>query len=369
MFDSQPWLCLPISKSILAAILLRVHFLNVGHGDCTIIEHPSGRLTMIDVNNSQEFDAETFAQELAEERRKLQAGNPLANAGIGMLAGVGTGVGTSQMGSLFAPTPTLLSGLGDLSGYTEVYARQKRELTDPIEFMKTNYPNRGLWRFVLTHPDLDHMRGLKRLSENVGFANFWDTKHTKETPTFRSNSADEEDWKFYQSLRSANAGKCYTRGDSLYAFGKEEDGRPGGDNIEILSPTPELIGACNTAQKSNDVSLVLRVHHAGRSILLPGDAEELAWDGMVDFYGARLKSDFLKAGHHGRDTGYHQSAVKLIAPELTIVSVGMKPDTDASNKYRQQTGKRVPSTRYHGNIKIEIDDNGTWRWFVDQNPG
>ncbi len=136
-----------------------------------------------------------------------------------------------------------------------------------------------------------------------------------------------------------------------------------------MSDVGQKRGACNTAQKSNDVSLVLRVHHAGRSILLPGDAEELAWDGMVDFYGARLKSDFLKASHHGRDTGYHQSAVKLIAPELTIVSVGMKPDTDASNKYRQQTGKRVPSTRYHGNIKIEIEDNGTWRWFVDQNPG
>jgi competence protein ComEC len=190
-------------------LLLRVHFLNVGHGDCTIIEHPSGRLTMIDVNNSQEFDAETFAEELAEERRKLQADNPFANAGLGMLVGIGT----PQMGSLFAPAPasTPLSGLGSLSGYTEVYARQKRELTDPIEFMKTNYPNRKLWRFVLTHPDLDHMRGLKRLSENIGFDNFWDTNHTKETPTFRSNSADEEDWKFYQSLRQAKSGRYYTR--------------------------------------------------------------------------------------------------------------------------------------------------------------
>ena len=44
--------------------MLRVHFLNVGHGDCTIIKHPSGRLTMIDLNNSQDFDAETFAEEL-----------------------------------------------------------------------------------------------------------------------------------------------------------------------------------------------------------------------------------------------------------------------------------------------------------------
>jgi len=90
---------------------------------------------------------------------------------------------------------------------------------------------------------------------------------------------------------------------------------------------------------------------------------------MVDFYGARLKSDFLKASHHGRDSGYHQSALKLIAPRLTIVSVGLKPDTDASNKYRQQTGNRVPSTRYHGNIEIRIADDGSWQYFVDRNPG
>jgi competence protein ComEC len=32
---------------------LVVHFLNVGHGDCTFIEFPSGRLAMIDVNNSK----------------------------------------------------------------------------------------------------------------------------------------------------------------------------------------------------------------------------------------------------------------------------------------------------------------------------
>jgi competence protein ComEC len=49
--------------------MLRVHFLNVGHGDCTIVEHHSGRLTMIDVNNSQDYDAETFGEVLAEGRR------------------------------------------------------------------------------------------------------------------------------------------------------------------------------------------------------------------------------------------------------------------------------------------------------------
>jgi hypothetical protein len=51
--------------------MLRIHFLNVGHGDCTIISHPSGRLTMIDINNSQDYDEESFNELLAEERRKV----------------------------------------------------------------------------------------------------------------------------------------------------------------------------------------------------------------------------------------------------------------------------------------------------------
>ena len=149
------------------------------------------------------------------------------------------------------------------------------------------------------------MRGLEALYENIGFDNFWDTDHTKTKPDFRSD-ADKDDWNFYQWLRSANGPmkpRMYTRGNAYYAFAKEENGMLGGDNIEILSPTRELVGECNTAEKSNDLSIVIRVHHARRSVLLPGDAEEAAWDEMVRFYGNRLKSSFLKASHHGRDTG------------------------------------------------------------------
>jgi hypothetical protein len=45
--------------------VLEFHFLNVGHGDCTIIRHPSGRLTMVDINNGQLLDADTLAEEAA----------------------------------------------------------------------------------------------------------------------------------------------------------------------------------------------------------------------------------------------------------------------------------------------------------------
>jgi competence protein ComEC len=87
---------------------------------------------------------------------------------------------------------------------------------------------------------------------------------------------------------------------------------------------------------------------------------------MKNYYGATLKSDYLKASHHGRDSGYHLEVLKLIAPRVTFVSVGRKPDTDASSKYRQQC-KIVASTRYYGNMELRPNDDGTREWFVGRN--
>jgi len=322
--------------------MLRVHFLNVGHGDCTVIKHPSGRLTMIDVNSCQQYDRRSEQTIFEEELLALQR------------AGGGGAYG-------------LLTALKEREkAYELVNTRAKRELTDPINFMKRMYPGQSLFRFILTHPDLDHMRGLRRLHEEIGFFNFWDTANDKSVTSFRSE-ADKIDWAFYQDIRSAG-GKMYTQGDSLYAFAKEWDGRPGGDSIEILSPTREIVGICNTNGRFNDISLVIRVHHASRSVLLPGDVEAATWDSMVMQHGYRLKSCFLKASHHGRDSGYHSQALRLINPEMTFVSVGQKPATDASSKYRQQCPK-VASTRFYGDIELRVHNNGQYEWFVNRNAG
>jgi beta-lactamase superfamily II metal-dependent hydrolase len=356
--------------------MLRVHFLNVGHGDCTIISHPSGRLTMIDINNSQDYDPDSF-KDLVEEEKRRSAGagigglfNTPPPAPFNALAGA-AGHGGAYNALAAAANPGV-SSLFQLNFEELVRADAAKEITDPIEFLKKNYPGQHLFRFILTHPDLDHMRGLKNLQEHVGIINFWDTANTKAAPSKFKGSADEEDWKFYQSLRKgAVTGPTvlnYTRASSAYAFARDEYGNLGGDNIEILSPTPQLVADCNAAEKSNDLSITIRVRHGNKTVLLPGDVEAAAWANMVSTYKGNLKSDFLKASHHGRDSGFDLEALKLIKPILTFVSVGRKPDTDASSKYRQQC-PRVASTRYHGNINLQIHDNGNWEWTVARNPG
>jgi competence protein ComEC len=332
--------------------MFRIHFLNVGHGDCTIIAHPAGRLTMIDINNSQDYDPSTFDEVLQEEKRKRgsRIGFNLLTPG-GYDGGVGTLLGTDSLTEL-------------------AKADAAQEITDPIEFLKENYPGKALFRFILSHPDLDHMRGLKRLYENVGFVNFWDTANTKPAPNTFKGDADQEDWRFYQALRKGRVSGPFVhnfiRGSKAFAFARDENGNEGGDNIEILSPTPDLVNDCNQAGKSNDMSLVLRVRHGARSILLPGDAEAAAWKDMAAHYGKALKTDYLKASHHGRDSGFDLEALKLIDPRITFVSVGRKPDTDASSKYRQQCPK-VASTRFYGNMELCFLDDGSMKWLVDRN--
>ena len=308
--------------------MVKVHFLNVGHGDCMIIKHNSGRITMIDVNNGQDLDR-TTAEELYPS-----FGLPAERIEIDELV--------------------------ECNEY-QILAERGYDIpiTNPIEYLKNHYPGADLFRYIQTHPDLDHMRGLLALgTAGIGIQNFWDTEHGK-TPEFQSD-ADEQEWNEYVAFRKGNRSLTYLnlyRGSRGVFYNEEPAGVEGGDGLMILAPTPAMVKAANEANNTNNLSYVIRLRYRGISVICAADAESAVWDNLVEEYGEDLKCHVLKASHHGRDTGYHQDAVKLMSPEYTIVSVGEKPESDASNKYRQYS-KHVWSTRWKGNIALEISDDG-----------
>ncbi len=303
--------------------MVEVYFLNVGHGDCSIIKHDSGRITMIDINNTDSYDKESMGELL--ESFNLR-----------------------QTSILWDP----MHGLRE-KGYGI-------QPTNPIEFFKENFQNENIFRYIQSHPDLDHMRGLGELSKaGISIINFWDTENERSIEE-EMTEYDKESWEKYQEYRSGEGGskvlRLYRGSKGIY-YNQEPEGVPPGDGWQILSPTEEIVKAANDAQKWNNLSYVLRLSYKGKRIIFAGDAEEEVWDDLVDQYDSDLKCDVLKASHHGRDTGYHAEAVKRMNPEYTILSVGKKPENDASNKYRHYS-KNVWSTRWKGNIKVTIDDSG-----------
>src|SRR5256885_8759987 len=129
---------------------MRFHFLNVGHGDCTFVELPSGRLMLIDINNSKSLS----------DKEK---------AGLAAARGIST-YEFSRPGSYNYA----------LNKSWEDYYEDM--LVDPHDYYRANFDGRHIFRYVQTHPDMDHMSGLHRFfwEEEVPLVNFWDVAHAKQ---------------------------------------------------------------------------------------------------------------------------------------------------------------------------------------------
>jgi len=320
--------CSPLSSNVSCSkeenVMLRIHFLNVGHGDCCIVEFiDNSRVAMIDINRTSEMD-ENSAREIYE------------SLSISLAARL-----------LLASKSKITSSMLERAGYDI-------KLQDPIEYLHENRIN-NIFRFISTHPHMDHLSGLYVLHKQIGFMNIWVVKNKYEQDMDELSESQKEDWNLYTKFRDTNEreieGVTIVRPEegSEAQYYKE-------DGIQILAPNDHLKdGSDNNA---NRISYVLLIKHRGRKILLPGDAEEETWKYLVENYKTELKNvDILKAAHHGRDSGYYQPAVKLMSPTFTILSVGKKPETDASNKYRQYS-KYVWSTRWKGNIVFTINEDG-----------
>ena len=140
----------------------RVHFLNVGRGSCSIIEHGSGRVSLIDVCNGS-----PVRREKAEMHFAAEAHYPIAKP------------------------------RGDFKMWDHP--------TNPLQYLADNI-GRSIFRFILTHPDMDHMDGLKALSDEIGIINFWDSGVRRDRPDFGDNCPyREEDWDQYESLRDGES--------------------------------------------------------------------------------------------------------------------------------------------------------------------
>lgn len=319
--------------------MLRIHFLNVGHGDCCIIEFlDNQRVAIVDINRSSSVDDESFSElmvELAEsttETDKLQAK-------IGAIV-------DAQFAIKFGQDKNQLLVQ---KGYTI-------DLQDPITYLNNNGIN-SFFRFISTHPHMDHLSGFKKLIDSNDTQIVWILGNEFEQEEDKLSISQIEDWNLYKKYRDCPTKIC----DGMYVMRIAEGDiadyfTP--DGIKILAPNNDLIQTAHDKDQPNTMSYVLLIEHAGKKIVLGGDATEDTWEYLVDKYEDELKNvDILKASHHGRDSGYHQSAVKLMNPEYTIVSVGKKPSTDASNKYRNYSNN-VFSTRWKGNIVFEIDNYG-----------
>ncbi|UJF29304.1 hypothetical protein L0B70_10700 [Kaistella sp. 97-N-M2] len=186
-----------------------------------------------------------------------------------------------------------------------------------------------IFRFIITHPDMDHLDGISDLYSEFNIMNTWDTDNNK-TVADGANFAgyNKEDWDFYTKIRSGQISE--TR--RLTYFAGQENSFYNEDNIKILSPTAELVRKANSNGDYNDLSYVLLLTHPrpdGTSwkILFAGDSDNDSWDYILKNHRDQVTNiDVLFAPHHGRDSGRSYEFLKTLNPRVTLFG-------NASSKY------------------------------------
>lgn len=258
-----------------------IHYLNVKEGDCSIIEHNSGHTTVIDVCNAKpvELLVEMISSELAKAERGVN-GN----------------------------------------------FQQKKYPVNPMSYLRGHGIGK-IFRYIQTHPDMDHMDGIYALFSEYGPINFWDTDNKKEMPVtgWQASPYSESDWQFYKELRDTNPEKdpkrltLHSEGRGQY-YNQDTEGMGGGDGLYILAPTEELVAAANDADDGyNRCSYVLLYKTGGNSIVFSGDSHDDTWEHILKTHESNVTDiDLLIAPHHGRSSGRSYEFLGTLTPTLTF---------------------------------------------------
>lgn len=123
-----------------------------------------------------------------------------------------------------------------------------------------------------------------------------------------------------------------------------------GVRLTVLAPDSAARAA---AADANAASVVVLAEYRGVRILLTGDAEREVESDLVRRYGAELRADILKVGHHGSTTSTTEPLLRVVRPRLALVSVG------AGNRYGHPGPAVLDGLRATGAHILRTDDDGT----------
>lgn len=252
-----------------------IHYLNVKEGDCSAIQHDSGRVSVIDVCNakSPELDDSKLEMMLAKAR-------------------------TSISGNF----------------------QQKKYPVNPIAYLQEHGVS-DIFRYIQTHPDMDHMDGVKALFSEFSPLNFWDTNNQKQMSddSWATSPFERSDWEFYKSLRDSHPTSDPRRLALLARASGEYYNSQGGDGLYILAPTQELVDAANISGDYNNCSYVLLFLTGNHRIIFGGDSHDDTWEYICSEFADAIKDiDLLIAPHHGRSSGRSYAFLDLLRPSLTF---------------------------------------------------
>ena len=218
-------------------------------------------------------------------------------------------------------------------------SNRKDEIIEEINKIRKS---KTIFRFISTHPDEDHIKGLEVIQNKIGIQNFYcvENKATKQN--------DSDSFKCYCTLRdNKNGVTCYLeKGLSRCYLNKEgmdnKNKKIYSSGISILWPdvkNNEFIAALNDAKdgkECNNISPIIKYSvEDGHSFLWMGDLESSFMSKIKnELINALSQADIVFAPHHGRQTGrIPDDILAHISPKLIVVGEANSDELDYYSKY------------------------------------
>lgn len=195
---------------------------------------------------------------------------------------------------------------------------------------------------VLTHPHADHYGQMVKILDRIETSRFLTSRSSR-------NKSDRLGYnKIVDTLKEKNITIEYSKPGAELKIGEI--------SLNILGPVKQ------DKKNINNNSVVLRLEYHGTSFLFTGDAEKEEENDLINTYGNNLKSDILKAGHHGSSTSSSLKFLKAVSPDYVIVSARDKkdihyPHTKVVNSLNS-LGIPYLVTQDCGTIRVSVDKNG-----------
>lgn len=278
--------------------LLKVHFLDIGQGDCTFIQFPDGKNMLID------------AGKLSDGEYIVEYIKSLTDSG--------------KINVLLATHPDN-DHIGGMKAVFDAF---------DIEYC---------YRPYVYYSGND-------ITFNENF-------NVKSSASQRSECNTAEYRNFLSSLYNEKCAWSFFNKDSDFSQTIRFDGSELTYSFDFFTPTNAVSNIAYS--QTNDYSPICVLEYCDVEIMFTGDAEEVSEQEFLNYYKEdNLKTDVLKIAHHGSSSSTSDAFLTAVNPEWAIISCGENnayghPSKTVLEKL-QANGTTLMRTDLQGNIYIEI---------------
>ena len=161
--------------------------------------------------------------------------------------------------------------------------------------------DRSIDAVIATHPDQDHIGGLRDVVVRYEVGYFFE-------PGVVSGTSAET--ALNTALEKREVHRVLARKGMRLLIG-------GGAYIDVLFPDRDVSGL-----ETNTASVIVRLVYDETEFLFTGDSPQSIEQFLVMTVGEGLESDVLKVGHHGSKTSSAPAFIDTVRPQYAVISAG-----------------------------------------------